>query len=102
MQYFCGMELKTLGRNIRKARQAKGLTQENVANDLGCSLNTYTKIERGETNVPFTRLVQITDYLGVTLTDIVKSSSENDINDIAADIAAIKSDIQAIKQMLQR
>ena len=57
------MDLKTLGRNIRLTRQSQGLTQENVAADLGCSLNTYTKIERGETNVPFSRLIQIAKYL---------------------------------------
>lgn len=96
------MELKTLGRNIRKARQAKGLTQENVANDLGCSLNTYTKIERGETNVPFSRLVQITDYLGVNLSDVVKTQGETDLKSIVADIATIKNELQAIKQLLNR
>ena len=47
------MDLKTLGRNIRLTRQSQGLTQEIVAMDLGCSLNTYTKFERGETNIPF-------------------------------------------------
>ena len=34
------MDLKILGKNIRKVRQQTGLTQENAANDLDCSLNT--------------------------------------------------------------
>ena len=59
------MDLKTLGRNIRLTRQSQGLTQEIVAMDLGCSLNTYTKFERGETNIPFTRLAQIAKYINV-------------------------------------
>ena len=66
------MDLKTLGRNIRLTRQSQGLTQEVVAMDLGCSLNTYTKFERGETNIPFTRLTQIAKYFNVTV-DVLKS-----------------------------
>lgn len=96
------MELKTLGRNIRRTRQAKGLTQENAANDLGCSLNTYTKIERGETNVPFMRLVQIAKYLGVNVAELVREIGEPDIRNVAAEILTIKNDIQAIKNLLER
>ncbi|MGM9806154.1 MAG: helix-turn-helix domain-containing protein [Candidatus Aphodosoma sp.] len=96
------MELKTLGRNIRKARQAKGLTQENTANDLGCSLNTYTKIERGETNVPFLRLVQIAKYLDIPLSDLVRENADYDIKGMATDIALIRHELQTIKIMLER
>ena len=96
------MELKTLGRNIRKARQMKGLTQENAANDLGCSLNTYTKIERGETNVPFMRLNQIAKYLGVNVADLVREAGEHDIRNIAAELLIIRNEIEAIKKMLER
>ena len=96
------MDLKTLGRNIRLSRQARGLTQEVVALDLGCSLNTYTKIERGETNVPFTRLVQIAKYLNVNVAELVRETGEPDIRNIAAEILDIKRDIQAIKNLLER
>ena len=95
------MELKTLGRNIRKARQAKGLTQENAAVDLGCSLNTYTKIERGETNVPFLRLVQIAEYLGVTVSDLVREGANVDLKNMATDIILIKHELMTIKNMLE-
>jgi transcriptional regulator with XRE-family HTH domain len=96
------MDLKTLGRNIRRTRQAQGLTQENVAADLGCSLNTYTKVERGETNVPFTRLIQIAKYLNVNVAELVRETGEPDIRNIAAEILDIKRDIQAIKNLLER
>lgn len=96
------MELKTLGRNIRKARQAKGLTQENTANDLGCSLNTYTKIERGETNVPFLRLSQIASYLGVSISDLVRENSDVDLHTIASEIVQIKHELQNIKNLMGR
>lgn len=94
------MDLKILGKNIRKVRQSKGLTQENAANDLDCSLNTYTKIERGETNVPFLRLVQIAEYLNVPLSELVKNDNEADINFLSQEIKTIKDDIEIIKNIL--
>ncbi len=94
------MELKTLGRNIRRVRQSKGETQDSVAKNLGCSLNTYTKIERGETNVPFMRLVQIAKYLNVNVSELVRDLGEPDIRNISSEILTIKNDIQAIKNML--
>ena len=90
------MDLKTLGRNIRLTRQSQGLTQEVVAMDLGCSLNTYTKFERGETNIPFTK------YFNVNVAELVREAGEPDIRNIAAEILDIKRDIQAIKNLLER
>ena len=94
------MNLKILGKNIRKVRQQTGLTQENAANDLDCSLNTYTKIERGETNVPFLRLVQIAEYYKVPLSELVKGPNDLDINNLSQEIKSIKDDIEIIKNIL--
>ena len=94
------MDLKILGKNIRKVRQQTGLTQENAANDLDCSLNTYTKIERGETNVPFLRLVQIAEYYKVPLSELVKGPNDLDINNLSQEIKSIKDDIEIINNIL--
>lgn len=94
------MDLKILGNNIRRIRQMRGLTQENVANDLGCSLNTYTKIERGETNVPFMRLVQIATYLNSSVTALVQEEEETTINELAESINKIKDDMGMLQQTL--
>ena len=94
------MDLKILGKNIRKVRQQTGLTQENAANDLDCSLNTYTKIERGQTNVPFLRLVQIAEYYKVPLSELVKGPNDLDINNLSQEIKSIKDDIEIIKNIL--
>ena len=94
------MDLKILGKNIRKVRQQTGLTQENAANDLDCSLNTYTKIERGETNVPFLRLVQIAEYYNVSLSELLKGPNDLYINILSQQIKSLKDDIPIIKNIL--
>ncbi len=94
------MDLKTLGKNIRRARQSRGLTQECASIELGCSLNTYTKIERGETNVPFLRLVQIAEFYEISLTQLVKEANESNARNISAELSDIKNDLLTIKNML--
>jgi transcriptional regulator with XRE-family HTH domain len=44
---------------IKLIRSLKSWTQEEVANKLGITTHSYAKIERGETDVNFSRLQQI-------------------------------------------
>jgi transcriptional regulator with XRE-family HTH domain len=96
------MDLKTLGQNIYKARTATGLTQENVANDLDISVTSYAKIERGETNVPFMRLVQIAEYFHVDVVTLVNEKAELNIPSIEHEISEIKNDIHSIQSSISK
>ena len=49
----------TLGEKTKTFRAAKGYSQENMAKLLNISSTAYAKIERGETDVNFSRLEQI-------------------------------------------
>ncbi|MCL2682934.1 MAG: helix-turn-helix transcriptional regulator [Bacteroidales bacterium] len=61
------MDIKGLSNNIRRIRVLRGLTQENVANDLGISLVAYGKIEQGKTDISYSRLSQIAGCLQVDI-----------------------------------
>jgi XRE family transcriptional regulator, regulator of sulfur utilization len=61
----------TLGDKIRGIRTLKGLSQENMADLLDMSLRGYGDIERGTTDVPFSRLEQIAEKLGVQISDVL-------------------------------
>jgi transcriptional regulator with XRE-family HTH domain len=100
MQYFCIMNLKKLGNNIFIVRRSLGLTQEEVAFNLNISSTSYAKIERGETNVPFLRLVQIADYFKIDIVDLVKQKDKTYFNDILSNIEQIKKDINSIQNIL--
>lgn len=60
-----------IGENIKKLRELKGYTQEDMASKLNISQNGYSKIEREETDVQFSRLVQISQVLDVNLLDLI-------------------------------
>ncbi|MDR2125731.1 MAG: helix-turn-helix domain-containing protein [Prevotellaceae bacterium] len=94
------MNLKKLGYNISTARRLLGVTQEEVAFNLNISSTSYAKIERGETNVPFLRLVQIADYFKIDIVDLVKQKDEMCFNDLRSSIEQIKKDINSIQNIL--
>lgn len=58
-------ELKKIGRNIKKARETKGLTQAEVAKMCRITTNYYARIERGERMVTMPTLKKIAMALDV-------------------------------------
>ena len=46
----------TIGDKIKFIRELRGYKQDFIATQLGISQNGYGKIERGETDVPYSRL----------------------------------------------
>jgi transcriptional regulator with XRE-family HTH domain len=59
------------GEKIRFIRETRGLSQENVAAQLGIAQNTYSKIERNETKLTADMLQRVADVLGVSPMDII-------------------------------
>lgn len=60
-----------IGTKIRKVRELKGLSQENLAEELGMSVTGYGKIERNEVSVNVERLQQIATILKVGVEQII-------------------------------
>jgi transcriptional regulator with XRE-family HTH domain len=65
---------------IRFLRQAKGWTQEEVADKLKMSQNGYGCIERGETDVNLSRLEQIADLFDIKLSELLGLDEKNIFN----------------------
>ena len=53
---------------IRKLRESKDFSQENMANDLNITSSAYSKIERGITDPSIGRLAEIAKILEVDIT----------------------------------
>jgi len=62
---------KSLGQSLRKARRAKDMTQQEVADAIGCEVNYYAKIERGKAIPSIQLLEKITKLLDVCATDLL-------------------------------
>lgn len=52
---------------LKKIRLQKGLTQQNMADKLGLSLNAYQKYESSLRYPPMDRLIEMADFFDVSL-----------------------------------
>lgn len=62
---------------IHFLRQLKGWSQEEIADKLEMSVNGYAKIERGETDLPLSRLEQIAKVLEIELVELFSFGEKN-------------------------
>jgi transcriptional regulator with XRE-family HTH domain len=65
---------------IRFIRLFKGWYQEEMAEKLQMAINGYAKIEQGKVDINLSRLKQISETLGVDLTELVGLNDKNVFN----------------------
>lgn len=61
-----------VGQNVRKRRQALGLSQEQLAHDAGVTLRYLGAVERGQQNPSLAVLAKISISLGLELPDLLE------------------------------
>lgn len=64
--YNVNMQNK-LCENLKALRIARGLTQQQLANELNLSRVNYTRYETGASNPDYDTLIKIADYYDVSL-----------------------------------
>ncbi len=68
---------KLVGRNIRIQRLAKGLSQTELATQLGVTFQQVQKYEKGVNRIGCGRLFQIASVLSVHITDFFEGSEKS-------------------------
>ena len=63
---------KEFGQFIREAREAKGLYQADIAEQLGVSRSYYTHIEAGDREIYFTLAINICRVLDLDVSEFMK------------------------------
>ncbi|ARJ66461.1 transcriptional regulator [Magnetospirillum sp. ME-1] len=63
---------KLVGRNVRRARQEKGLTQEQLADASGFTQQYLSELETGRRNPTIVSLYEIASALGISHVELVK------------------------------
>ena len=67
-------DIDILKTRIKELRQAKGLTQSELASELGVSFQAVSSWERGITPPDISNLLRISDYFGVALDDLFRKT----------------------------
>lgn len=62
--------LINFGKTLRLTRLAKGLTQEQLANELNIEISQISRIERGVINTSVTTLYAISKVLNISISEL--------------------------------
>jgi len=86
-----------LAERIKFMRTFYGWSQEQMAEKLQLATSSYAKIERGQSDVTFSKLQQIAKVFQIELADLFKLNEKNVFNIIGnSDTHAISSSISSI------
>ena len=101
---------KKVGQRIRMFRAMRGLSQDNVADELGMTTGNYGKMERGEITISVNAVAQISKILKVSISELFDENPYNNLNDPMAayvtkaefkqlekEVAAISKDLEKVK-----
>ena len=75
-----------LGKAIAAQRTVRGLSQAQLAEEIGVDKDTVSRFERGAVLPPVGRLIQLADAFEMPLEDLIRGASSN-VADTAPDIA---------------
>jgi transcriptional regulator with XRE-family HTH domain len=67
---------KLVGRNVKRIRQEKGLTQEQLAELTGFSQQYLSGLEQGRRNPTIVSLYELATALGVSHMELVRSAED--------------------------
>lgn len=65
-------EAKKLGRNLKRIRTEKGITQGDIVRALGMPKSFVSNIENGKTNPTLTTIAKIAKAIGVSIEKLMK------------------------------
>ena len=94
------MDSKILGSNIRKFRNAKGLTQDQAAELCGLSTNYYRQIELGNKTPQLRTFIRIAEVLEASANSLLSGIIQNDDAKVAQDLATEINDLPVNKRKL--
>lgn len=60
----------SIGKNIKKARKEKGLTQKELGDRLGVKQATISMFEKDQTNIKYVTVKKIADAIGVPVSEL--------------------------------
>lgn len=67
---------QAIGTKIRNYRQQRKMTLAQVADSLGITMQQYQKYEKGNSQIPASRLFEVAKILGVELNDFLEKGAE--------------------------
>jgi transcriptional regulator with XRE-family HTH domain len=87
-----------IGLNIRKIREEKGLTQQQMADLLNTHRSNYSKIENDQRDISVMALNKLAQYFGMTIDEIVNFDGEIP-NEITVEDKTLIEQVKLIQEL---
>ena len=72
-----GLDYTIIGERLKKARLAKHLTQEQLAEELDVSVAFLSRAERGDVKINLSRISQLCDILNISISSVLTGTVSN-------------------------
>jgi transcriptional regulator with XRE-family HTH domain len=95
-----GNETDGVGGRLRTARRSAGLTQKQLADELGVESITVSRWERGVTSPSLPRLRRIAELTETTASDLVRTSDGQTTH--GAELAALREELAETRELVDR
>lgn len=90
--------MSSVGQNIKKIREDKGLTQQTIAELIAMHRSNYSKIESGQRELSIEALNKIAKYFGMSIDQIV--NFEGDIpKEITVEDKTLLEQVKLIQEL---
>ena len=95
-----GKESGGIGARLRVARRSAGLTQRQLADQLGVESITVSRWERGVTTPSLPRLRKIAELTDTTVSDLVRTPDAQMTQ--GAELAALREELAETREIVDR
>ena len=82
MESIMDMTKNDIGKRVSSLRKRNGMTQENLAELLNCSVKHVSHVERGTALLSLDKCVWLSDYFHCSLDYLLKGKGEEDVSNI--------------------
>lgn len=71
------LDFSNIGKRIQVTRTENKISQKQMAEYLGISINYVSRLENGKTNVELKKFIKICDFLNISIYDVLNEKSDN-------------------------
>ena len=89
-----------IGDNLKKLRENKGLTQQEMADLMHTHRTGYSKMENNQQDIPVDKLVFVAKHFGITVDDIIFFNEKNNVpNEVSMEDTAVLEQLKLINEL---
>jgi transcriptional regulator with XRE-family HTH domain len=89
-----------IGDNLKKIREAKGYTQQEMADLIHVHRSGYSKMENNQQEVPVDCLIHIAKHFGIAVDDVIYYDDKNTVpNEVSLEDKATLEQLKLINEL---